>query len=100
MVLLMTGKFQNDRTIQIRENRKNGFGTVSDPIFRPDFRGEGVSIGRNRWDCGVSGPFELSENRNGFLFTLLLTEIYVIGKRYYFLKIGPFRSITLEPEFS
>ena len=78
---------------------KNGFGTESDPVFGTDFRCEGVSIGRNLRNCGVSGPFEISENRNGFRFPLLLTEIYAIGKRYYFPKIGPFRSITPEPEF-
>ena len=44
MVLLLTGKFQNDRTIQARENRKNGFWDR----IGPDFRGEGVSMGRNR----------------------------------------------------
>ena len=152
MVLLLTGKFQNDWTIQTPENRKTSFGgslfikmtikpepkmiatwnshcskllwsyywlesfkmigppklekiektvfgTESGPIFGPDFPGEGVEMGQNRWNCGVLGPFELSENWNGFRFPLLLMEIYTIEKRYYFPKFGTFRSITWEPDF-
>ena len=79
---------------------KPGFETEADPNFGPDFRGEGVEMGRNRWNYGVLGTFELSENLNGFRFPLLLTEINAIGKRYYFPKFGTFRSITPEPDFS
>ena len=85
---------------KLEKIEKPVFGTESDPIFGLQFRGEAVSIGQNRRNCVMLALFQLSENRNGFRFPLLLTEIYAIGKRYYFPKIGPFRSITPEPDFS
>ena len=66
---------------ELEKIEKPVFGTESDPIFGLQFRGEAVSIGQNRWNCGVLALFQLSENRNGFRFPLLLTEIWAIEKR-------------------
>ena len=69
MVLLLTGKYQNDQTTETRENRKKQFWDRIGPDFRPQFSGWRSGDGskplklrcvRNFWTFGKSKRISIS----------------------------------------
>ena len=75
MVFKLTVQYEDNPTIRTRENPKTIFFNKLGQIFSLDFQREGPTIAEIRRNCGVSMTFELSENRNGFRFVWILTEI-------------------------